>query len=141
MAGIHPSHPWINLDHAPVYVLEYPVGDAKTYFDDLAAMYAELLDWLRHKPTPHVNVSDLRKLKSTARGRQMATDFYEETTAFEGRYLRGRGYITLDDRNRHVITAVTWGSPTAVPKAFFDNLPDAIAWGRQLLAAPPTSPK
>jgi hypothetical protein len=135
MAGLHPSHPWIILDHVPIYVLEYPVGGAGTYFDELAAMYAEFLGWLKRKPTKHVLISDLRKLNSTARGRQMATEFYLATKAYEGSYLLGRGYLTLDERNRHVITAVTWGSSSEIPKAFFDNTPAALAWARSLLVA------
>jgi hypothetical protein len=135
MAGLHPSHPWIKLDHAPVYVVEYPVGSERAYFDDLAAMYSEFLSWLRHAPTRHVIVADLRKLNSTARGRQMATDFYQETKPFEGRYLLGRGYLTVNDRSRHVITAVAWGSSSEIPKVFFDNKPDALAWARGLLAS------
>ena len=133
MPGVHPSHPWIKSDHAPIYVLEYPTGSEKNYFDDLAGMYGEFLAWLRHKPTRHVVISDLRRLNSTARGRAMATEFYQATRAFEGTYLLGRGYLTLDERNRHVITAVTWGSPSEIAKAFFDNKQDALLWADKVL--------
>jgi hypothetical protein len=132
LAG-HPSHPWIKLDHAPVYVLEYPTGLEKDYFENLAAMYATILAWLNHEPTRHVTIADLRRLNSTARGRQMATEFYAATRAFEGTHLLGRGYLTLDARNRHVITAVTWGTTMKVPQAFFDSEGPAVEWARALL--------
>jgi hypothetical protein len=135
MAGPHPSHPWIKLDDAPIYVLEYPTGNEKNYFHDLAAMYAAYLAWLKDQPRRHVTISDLRRLVSSARGRQMATDFYQATLAFERTYLLARGYLTLDERNRHVITAVTWGTNTDIPKGFFDNKPDALAWARKILDA------
>ena len=133
MLGLHPSHPWIDIDHAPIYVLEYPIGNEKGYFDDLAAMYAEFLAWLRDKPTRHVLISDLRRLNSTARGRQMATEFYEATRSFEGTHLLGRGYLTLSERNRAVITAVTWGSSSEIPKAFFEDISEALAWAHEQL--------
>lgn len=135
MIPLHPSHPWIKIeDAAGIYVLEYPVGNEKNYFEDLAGMYAAYLSWLRGTPQPHVTISDLRRLVSTARGRQMASEFYQQTLTFEGTFLLGRVYLTLEERNRHVITAVTWGTPTQVPKAFFDNDRDAIAWAQRILA-------
>lgn len=133
MSGPHPSHPWIKLDHAPVYILEYPTGSEKNYFEDLAGMYAAFLDWLRDTETRHVTIADLRRLTSTARGRQMATDFYLATKPYEGTKLLGRGYLTLDERNRHVITAVTWGTTMEVPKAFFAGEIEAVQWARSLL--------
>jgi hypothetical protein len=135
MAGSHPSHPWIKLDDAPIYVLEYPTGAEKNYFDSLAAMYAAYLAWLNDKPKRHVTISDLRRLVSSARGRQMASDFYHATLPFEGTYVLARAYLTLDERNRHVITAVTWGTKTEIPKAFFDKKSDALAWARDILDA------
>ena len=135
MPGLHPSHPWIKVDKAPIYILEYPTGHEKNYFDDLASMYAEFLAWLNDKPTRHVTIADLRRLNSTARGRQMATEFYAATKAFEGTHLLGRGYLTLDERNRHVITAVTWGTKMEIPKMFFASEAPAIAWAQTLFEA------
>ena len=133
MPGLHPSHPWIKIDRAPVYILEYPTGLEKNYFDDLASMYATFLAWLNDTPTRCVTIADLRRLSSTARGRQMATEFYAATKAFEGTYLLGRGYLTLDERNRAVITAVTWGTTSEIPKAFFATEEPAIAWAQALI--------
>ena len=74
MPGPKPSHAWIKLEHVPVYVLEYPTGSEKNYFEDLTGMYAEYLSWLKNTPTHHVLISDLRKLVSTARGRSPRAD-------------------------------------------------------------------
>jgi hypothetical protein len=137
MRGIHPSHPWIELDHAPIYVIEYPLGSEPNYFDELAALYAELLNWLKSTPIRHTTISDIRRLNSTARGRQLASEYYQLSKEFEGRYLLGRAYLTANERNRHVITAVMWGSSTEIPRAFFDNLPDALTWAQQLMETAP----
>ena len=130
MALDYPRHPWIKLDCAPVFLLGYPTGQEKGYFEDLGKMYAVLLAWLKSTPCRHVTIADLRRLKSTAKGRQMATDFYTQTVAFEGRYLLGCAYVTAGEQNRHAITAVSWGAGSGIPKVFFDNPQEAIVWAQ-----------
>jgi len=137
MRALHPVHPWISIEYAPVYLLEYPTGSEDGYFEQLAEMYAAMLSWLERTSVRHATVSDLRKLASTARGRQMASEYYQQTRRFEGTKLAARGYITADERNRHVITAVTWqaqGEPAGeIPKAFFSEKHSAIVWARAQL--------
>jgi hypothetical protein len=132
--NIHPTHPWIDSAHAPVYHLTYPRYDAADprqlakYTSEHTALYATLTEWTKARRRAYGFTIDLSQVYSTAVSRQRAIQYTEKIRERGSPFMACRAYVTPTEAVRGVMTAVFWHSPPNYPHALFDNVAEARSW-------------
>lgn len=140
--ALHPVHPWVSLDDAPVYLLRYPSydeqdpADAARYTSLHQALYTALASWTETRVRAYSFVVDLGHVRSTAMNRQRAIQYLERVRQRGNPHLVCRAFVTPNEAVKGVMTAVFWQTPPDYPHQFFASVGEAKGWARsQTLAA------
>ena len=135
--ALHPVHPWLCLDDAPVYLLTYPSYEesdplaAARYQAEQQALYTLLAGWSAQRVDAYSFVIDLSHVRSTAMNRQRAIQYLERMRQRGNPNLVCRAFVTPNEAIRGVMTAVFWQAPPDYPHQFFERVADAKRWARE----------
>lgn len=128
----HPSHPWIDIAEAPLYVMRFP---ARATDAEIREFCEHREAWARTANHRCAWVADLSGLDSvTATQRKIFAEHLKRFEAHDVAHNQGSAIVVPNTLVRGIMTAVFWLSPPKFPNQAFASVGPAMQWARQKLA-------
>jgi hypothetical protein len=128
----HPSHPWIDIAEAPLYVMRFPAHATDAQIREFCE-HREA--WARTASHRCAWVADLSRLAGvSATQRKMFADHLKRFEAHDVAHNQGSAIVVPSAVLRGIMTAVFWLSPPKFPNQAFASIDAAMLWARQKLA-------
>ncbi len=124
-------HPWIDVTHAPVYVMRFPAGASD---QELASLCETRERWAQHATHPCAWVADMSLVRSMPpTQRKLFADHLKRFEFHDIAYNRGSAIVVTNAMIKGLLTAVFWLAPPKFPNQAFDDFDKGMAWAKSQL--------
>ena len=119
-------HPWIDVTHAPVYVMRFPAGASD---QELASLCETRERWAQHAQHPCAWVADMSLARSMPpTQRKLLADPPKRFEFHDITYNRGPAIAVTNAMIKGLTTAAFWLAPPKLPNQASDDVDKGMPW-------------